>query len=113
MGLESALSRIERQLEEQEIAEAVEHSVAHIERHGWPVDAEGRARLEAFERYERTRLSTLDPDELIQRAAFWWAPRLDVSVEEYTAAVKQHLAECPLCWEACEKCPREWLESSP
>ena len=104
----TALSQIERRLEEQEIAEAVDHSIVHLERHGWSVNPDERARQEAFERFYRTQLVRLDDaEEVLRRAADWWAPRIGVSPDEYITAVKQHMEdECAACAE-CEGC-RPW-----
>ena len=108
MSRGAALGRIERRVAEQEIAEAVEHAIVHLERHGWTVDTEGRARQEAFERYYRTQLVRFDDaEEVLRQAADWWAPRIGVSADEYIAAVRQHMeVECAACAE-CEGC-RPW-----
>jgi hypothetical protein len=88
------LNRLERRLEEQELAEFVEKARrAHV-RHGLPFDAEARAAVEAFYRHKRTWPTGLDLEQYIQRAAAWWAPRIDVSVEEHIAEAERVAAEC-------------------
>jgi hypothetical protein len=91
--LPGLLGRLERRLEEQEIAAEVDQIIARVEADGTPCDAEARADAEAYVRHRRTWPPDLSFDEHIQRAAAWWVPRIGCSVEEYVAEMKQLAAE--------------------
>ena len=91
--LPGLLNRIERRLDEQEMAEAIEQNRrAHV-RHGLPFTVEDRADVEAYVRWRRTWPAGLDVEEQIQRAAGWWADRLGLDPAEVIAEAERLAAE--------------------
>jgi hypothetical protein len=87
--LESLLARLERRLEEQEIAAEVDEIIARAEADGTRCDAEARGDAEAYVRHRRTWSPDIDIEEHIRRAAAFWVPRIGCSTEEYIAEMQQ------------------------
>ena len=87
------LSRLERRLEEQEIAVAVEKARRINEYHGLPFGEADRADVVAFHRYRKTWSAGVAAEEAFRLTIDWWCARLDLAPAEVTAEAEQVLEE--------------------
>ena len=99
------LTRLERRLEEQEVASAIKRAVTHCQLHGLTFDeqlrAEFSAGIAAYARHKRDWPRDLDLEEQIRRAAAWWADWMGLPPEEVIAEAERLAEECT------KECPHE------